>query len=364
MPLEICAELDRDVAVYLAGETIVIKVTVENVASRGRAKEQLAWGSVQLTCERTTGTATTSSRERPTTAIARSAATVFSSLPVIIFCDVQLSPGEKREFNCEIPMSRNGLPPTFRGQLVRYVNRIAVAVQQLQAPIRLSYLPVRIIPAVGLESKLSVPCNPFLAESMKRATVAEVVTAAVDEMTMPRRSQAFALTNGNSRVALLTLSKKAFRMGEDVCGHLDFADSDSPCVQYSVGLETEESLVENSTVEAAQKSCRTHSTTVSQTVCVCAFSPNSTFRLNVPLNAPASFTTDTVQLKWKLRFVFVVTAKAYEIRCSSGNTQSAAPVDVPIESFSWTTDVAVLPCSPQNAALLDSSFCSKVSLLV
>lgn len=49
--LEVSATLDREVAIYLAGETIRITVTVSNL-SRGKqgVVEQLAWGSLQLIC--------------------------------------------------------------------------------------------------------------------------------------------------------------------------------------------------------------------------------------------------------------------------------------------------------------------------
>ncbi|VDM80414.1 unnamed protein product, partial [Strongylus vulgaris] len=48
MPLEVSALLDRDSAIYLTGEVIIVKVTLKNLAPKGR--ESLAWGSVQLTC--------------------------------------------------------------------------------------------------------------------------------------------------------------------------------------------------------------------------------------------------------------------------------------------------------------------------
>lgn len=53
--LEVSATLDREAAIYLAGETVRITVTVRNT-SRGKqgSVEQLAWGSLQLICGRYT----------------------------------------------------------------------------------------------------------------------------------------------------------------------------------------------------------------------------------------------------------------------------------------------------------------------
>lgn len=40
--------------------------------------------------------------DRPTTAIAKSASTVYTSVPTILFCDVQINAGEHRQFKAEV----------------------------------------------------------------------------------------------------------------------------------------------------------------------------------------------------------------------------------------------------------------------
>lgn len=99
MSIAVTVSLDREVAIYLMGETIQVEIELKNTAAKG--KESLAWGSVQLTCERTIG-AQPALPDRPTTAMARNASTVFSSRPVVLFCDLQLRAGESRSFNCEV----------------------------------------------------------------------------------------------------------------------------------------------------------------------------------------------------------------------------------------------------------------------
>ncbi|CAI2347549.1 unnamed protein product [Caenorhabditis sp. 36 PRJEB53466] len=369
--LEVSATLDRDVAIYLAGETVRITVTVRNL-TRGKqgSAEQLAWGSLQLISERTMGASShsassTSSRPRPTTSVTKSASTVYSSPPNILFCELQLAPGQTKQFVSDIPLSRDGIPPTFRGQLVKYSNRVTVAVSHVQQHIKSVHLPIRIIPSVGLETKMSLPVNPFLASDTARPSVIETVMGTVDDLTQARKSLAFSLTHNSSsaRVALLILPKKAYKLGDDVCGFLDFNGATTPCVQYSATIETEEHLIDADVEEAdnnRKKVIKVHS----QTAPICTFSPDSTFRLSIPLTATPTFSTDSVQLKWRLRFVFVVTELAYNVHLNGDVASSAAPIDVPVESFSWSTDLLVLPCQPQNAALLDHSFPNRISMTV
>ncbi|VDO35395.1 unnamed protein product [Haemonchus placei] len=279
MPLEVSAALDREAAIYLTGEVITVKVTLKNLAAKGR--ESLAWGSVQLTCERTMG-AQIGSRDRPTTAIARSASTVYSSKPNVLFCDVELTHGETRCFSCEIPLPTHDIPPSFRGHLVKYLNRITVAVQHVRAPIKLMHIPVRIIPSVGVDETAKTDKNPFLTGGIPHATISQTVMAAVDEITAPKRPHMFSMTNAHGKVATMTLFKKTFRLGEDILGILSFE----------------------------------------------------------------------VHLKWRLRFEFVTSAPLINVVYGE---VCKAPIDVPIETLAWKVDIYVLPCSPQNAALTDSS---------
>uniref|UniRef100_A0A1I7XTM5 Arrestin_C domain-containing protein n=1 Tax=Heterorhabditis bacteriophora TaxID=37862 RepID=A0A1I7XTM5_HETBA len=322
MPLEVSTYLDRDVAIYLTGELIIVEVIVKNVSNKGR--ESLAWGSVQLTCERIIG-AQPALRDRPTTAIARSASTVFSSPPTILFCDVQLNAGESRKFMSKISLPIHDLPPSFRGKLVKYMNRITIAVQHVRAPIKLTHLPVRIIPSVGLENKPAAPINPFLAEALPQATVSETVTAAVDNIMIPKKAHLFSLTNSHGKVTTMTLSKKTFRLGEDIIGFLNFEDTDVYCIQFSVHLESEERLAEDTIGEDGEirSEGRSHTIVHAHDNSVCAYATDDSFRLSIPLQVTPTFHTDTVHLKWRLRFEFVTCKSLFEVSAGPGTITKA-----------------------------------------
>lgn len=359
MPLEVSAELDRHAAIYLAGETISIKITVTNVSPRRKTKEQLAWGSVQLTCERTMGAAT-QTREKPTFSMTKSASTVYSSIPTILFCDAYLASGETRSFQSKIILPKN-IPSSFRGFYARYLNRIAVAVQHVKMPIKLVYLQVRILPSISLDRRISTYENPFALEAAEKPSVSEIATSLIDDATVPRKNFVVVLANSDSKVAILTMAKKTFRLGEDIFGYLNFSDSDIKCVQYAVYLETEEILIDTDNDEKKSKIQQ-----ISKSVATTIFNIDSSFRVTIPHSAFPSFETDKVQLKWRIRFLFVVSDFAYKIEEEEdeSGTFSHAPDKVEVESFSWSTDVYVFSCSPQNAAVLDSSHPNAVSFVV
>ncbi|KAK6009061.1 hypothetical protein OSTOST_26043 [Ostertagia ostertagi] len=73
-----------------------------------------------------------------------------------------------------IPLPTHDLPPSFRGHLVKYLNRITVAVQHVRAPIKLMHIPVRIIPSVGVDENPKAESNPFLSGGISHATISQV----------------------------------------------------------------------------------------------------------------------------------------------------------------------------------------------
>lgn len=133
----------------------------------GRNREILAWGSVQLTCDRypffipsiysilffyrTFGRRKTL-EGTTSTSISKGAFNVFSSVPQVIFCDVDLLPGQSKTFTCkvrqllrgggqmyislgQITIPLNGIPPSFKGHYIRYVNRITLAVARIRSTV-------------------------------------------------------------------------------------------------------------------------------------------------------------------------------------------------------------------------------------
>ncbi|KAK6009057.1 hypothetical protein OSTOST_26039 [Ostertagia ostertagi] len=105
---------------------------------------------------------------------------------------------------------------------------------------------------------------------------------------------------------------------------------------------------------------KSNTTVHSNDYVVCAFASDSSFRLSIPMHASPTFHTDTVHLKWRLRFEFVTSAPLINVVYGE---VCKAPIDVPIETLAWKVDIYVLPCSPQNAALTDSSHVGSATMI-
>ncbi|CAJ0941770.1 unnamed protein product, partial [Mesorhabditis belari] len=366
MPLEVKAVLDRQVPAYLAGEVVKITVFLRNVHLSGAksVSECVAWGSVQLGCERTGGGRIRDEKRRPTTSIAKSNTCVYSSCPTILFCDIKLAANEHKTFTSQIELPLYGLPPSFRGNLIRYYNRITIAVQHFNSPIKMLHIPIHVIPAVGIESKQPAASNPFLFETTSRPTMSEIVTATVDQITAPRKEYIYQMTNSSGKVGSLTLYKKAYKLGEDIIGKLSFQDAEVCCFQWSVHLETIENIEDDEKTETQDKKSSTVSWAMQHNVS--ADFVENTFRLPIPLHAPPTFNTNSVRLKWRLRFEFV-TCKELQSTPSinaAGFRVWSAPDNVPIETLSWHVDLFVLACSPYNVALTDSNLTGSAILVI
>ncbi|MFH4979206.1 hypothetical protein AB6A40_005915 [Gnathostoma spinigerum] len=353
MPLEVVAQLDRESAVYLAGEPIHCTVLIANIGSE--EEDPLAWCSVQLQCDRIIGagghehvskkSSTSECPRTESTSILRSASTVFSCLPVVLFCDLQLKPGEKRKFTCVQQLPFDGIPPSFKGYLVKYIYKLTIGVQHVRSPIKLFHIPLRVIQAdigLSLPSRVSLE-NPFIANRKVGPSVIDLTREAVDCLTAPQKSIVYSMTNSKGRVAKFTLYKKAFKLGEDVIGRFDFRECPVSCLQFTVSVQSVELTVND---EPPRSFATTHMTEHA----VCAFWTEAFVKVHIPLSATPTFYTDSVHVKWRLHFEFVTCENVLNtISTEDGLCQ--APKDIDIETMAWDLDIKVLPCSPFNAAL-------------
>ncbi|VDP20740.1 unnamed protein product [Onchocerca flexuosa] len=242
MPIKIMAKLDRESAVYIAGEAIQCKVIVQNI---GNDEESLAWGTVHVQCERIVrankpdvtlarkNSASEKSKGTGTTAMSRSAFTVFSCRPVILFCELILNAGENRDFECTQQLPLNSIPPSFKGHLVRYVYKLTLGVQHVKSPIKLIHVPLRIIQSdLGLTLPSSPTLvNPFISNHNVGPSIVDLAMEAVDCLTAPRGAYTYSITNSSGRVASFSLNKKAYKLGEDVIGKFNFDNCTVRCLQ-------------------------------------------------------------------------------------------------------------------------------------
>lgn len=357
MSLTVSTSLDRKSSIYLTGETVSIEVRLEN---GGRNREILAWGSVQLTCDRTFGRRKTL-EGTTSTSISKGAFNVFSSPPQVIFCDVDLLPGQSKTFACKVTIPVHGMPPSFKGHYIRYANRITLAVARIRSTVRMLHLPLRILLSVGVDSKPSRVADPFLAQTSHEPTICELHTLGVDEITAPRKAAVYSLTNDKGKIATLTLFKKAFRLGEDVLGHISFVGSSLRTIQFTSRLETVESLQEDKNGFTQPEPHVTH---VCKEETECSSLMETSFRLPIPMSVSPSFATHNVNFKWRLRFEFTISDQfGLELHDELDNLYQA-PLEVGVDRLQWSCDLFVLPSTPFNIALTDESIISPVSLSI
>nr|CDQ01263.2 Bm5056 [Brugia malayi] len=349
MPIEIVAKLDRESAVYLAGEAIQCKVIVQNI---GNHEESLAWGSVHVQCERIVrgnkadiplsrkSSGEEKSKTVATTAMSRSAFTVFSCRPVILFCELVLHTGESRNFECTQQLPLDSIPPSFKGHLVRYIYKLTLGVQHVKSPIKLIHVPLRIIQS---DLGLTLPSSPT-------PSIVDLAMEASDCLTAPHGVYSYNITNAFGRIANFLLNKKAYKLGEDVIGRFNFDNCG-----FAVSLQSVENLVNE------EWCSHTFVTTHMTEHIVCAYWTEAAIRLHIPLSATSTFYTDTVHLKWRLHFEFV-TCNDFNEEVEEGLWQ--APTNVNIETMAWDLDIKVFPCNPHNAALTLPSPTTPASIIV
>lgn len=146
-------------------------------------------------------------------------------------------------------------PPTYRGTSIRYFYKITIATQKVGAKVQALHLPIRVLslptmikveelPALCNETSDELsPSNPFLEKHKNLETKLELALANLQNITARRRPSFFMISNKRGRVGRFCLFKQNFKLGEDIVGTLDFSCRTVRCVQVSVTLQCEETLI-------------------------------------------------------------------------------------------------------------------------
>ncbi|XP_065299174.1 RAB6A-GEF complex partner protein 2 isoform X2 [Dermacentor albipictus] len=375
--IEVQAKLLRDV-VYVAGDSVECLVTFTNKQpdencnessdnSIKRMPENIAWASAQIHChcsvdESKVRFPKSPSQEQMATGSkdtsfipcrGEKGYVVFSSKPKILFCDLRLLPGESKSFMYKevIPSS---VPPSYKGQAVRYAYKVTIGAQRVNALTRLLRIPIKVFVVEGLMEALkerlakAAPSNPFLPTA-SRQSVLEVAVDFLEDLTSRRRPSYYNVTHQNGRVVRFCLLKSCFRLGEDIVGMFDFSEATVPCVQYSVTLQSEEHIsaaasVTGEAVHSTLGHCRQHA--------FCLHLRTTHLHLPVPLHVTPTFGSDIAELRWKLHFEFVMTTSLVmqpgQQVPSSCDWQPPAVLDV--QTMVWDLPICLYPTHPGHVS--------------
>lgn len=354
--------------VYLPGDSIGCCITFINKSTTQGAQhnqynnfEILAWSSAQIHCS-----CVTSDKLIPPEEIANgtrgfninsdtsfvphkddSGYIVFSTKPKIILCDLKLATGESKSFLYTETL-QNEIPPSYRGQLVKYSYKLTIGTQRVNNPIKLLRIPLRILVIDGFpeisacEDSVDLsPSNPFL-DICEKDKELEPALQVLQNITARRNANFYNITNARGNVAQFCLFKMAYKLGEDIIGTFNFDTSTVPCVQFIVILQCEEIISEKYKIPGK----RDHA--------LASYSKCSEFCLNmnqcflnipIPLHITPAFTTNIVSLKWKLHFEFVTSSKPPEEveYVDNYNKIWHAPKSMEIETMVWDLPIQIYP---------------------
>ncbi|ELT87220.1 hypothetical protein CAPTEDRAFT_153233 [Capitella teleta] len=365
--VEVVASLP-DRSVYLAGETIECNVTFTNVSQKLTVK--LGWASAQIHCQCSMSETrvivpknaqlTTSDIPGNRTTFVPSrgekGSTALSTKPAILFCDLNLAPGESQTFTYRETIPREA-PPSFRGTAIKYSYKVTVGAQRFNCPTKLLRVPFRVLVVPGLHD-ISVyqepddlkPNNPFQRLQRKENTLLEVAMEVLQAITCRKGPSFYNITNSKGKVARFCLLKQAFRIGDDIIGTCDFSCGTIPCAKFSVTLQTEEIITEECRRKNSQSSMVT---SYSRHEEFCLQTQRTHISVPIPLTAAPGFLTDIMQLKWRLHFEFI-TCKAplpeVDAPCSASESVSwQGPSQLDVETMVWDLPIRVFATNPMYA---------------
>uniref|UniRef100_A0A915D3X5 Uncharacterized protein n=1 Tax=Ditylenchus dipsaci TaxID=166011 RepID=A0A915D3X5_9BILA len=279
-------------------------------------------GCVQLHCDQALArSASTLSADRfqnlseSKTAVTREKQAIYPSKPSIIFCD---------------------------GHFVKYSWYISVAVQHVDAPIKMLHLPIKVINATK-----TYIANPFICKDEKKPSVIEILSSRVEEITSSRSYRVFEIRSGDSVFAAITMFKSVFKLGDDIIGRMSFPQIGVHCLQVLIKLETVEvNLLGDKKEEKVSSHFTEHYMT--------AFVGETHFKVSIPLTGTPSFSTEAVQLRYRLHFEFVTSTQKL-MKLIDGECLSHVQNDVNIETLEWNTYFTTHACNPHNAILLSQN---------
>lgn len=379
--MEVSCELARG-PVYLAGEDVECYVTFQNTEKPiephdNGSSSVLAWASVQMHCfctvsdtkvanlegpvSRKTSTSSLSSNHttsfQPTQG--ESGLVVLATKTKILFCDLNLPPGQKRTFRYTEFIPHQS-PPTYRGNAVKYSYKLTIGAQRVTSKISMIRIPFRVMSVDGYcpdtnedreDSDRLGPANPFLEDIRTKESPADIIMQTVQDLTSKRSVNYFNIANSRGKVCKFCLFKRSYKLGEDIVGTFDFSAGAIPCVQYSVSLQSIETVEKDYRVKDDQDA---KSVSHNKHHEVCIGFATSHMALPIPLHLAPSFSTQICNLQYILHFEFVTSVTEIPpqpVPEDEGGCEWQGPNKLDIETMVWDLPIKLYPSFPSHAAV-------------
>lgn len=128
-----------------------------------------------------------------------------------------------------------------------------------------------------------------------------------------RNANRFEIARSGDRVAVITLGRPAYRLGEAISASIDFQDSVVSCYSLHATLESSEvidpTIALRSRTSVQRVTRRIHSSHSESTI----FARRATFNPIIPISATPDFVTSGVSLEWVLRFEFLASRNRRDV---------------------------------------------------
>lgn len=332
--------------------------------------EHLAWASVQINgyCKMQQQQLKSPTQAYPKTSLNIHENSIVVTDPKILFCDLRLASGESRTYYYREQVPSN-CPPTYRGIDIKYYYKVSIATQRLGSRVQLLQIPIRILPLLQIENSkaetLPAPCdditneelsptNPFLENDKKVVSKIEIALENLQNITARRRPNFYVITNRRGKVGRFCLFKPCYKLGEDIVGTLDFSCRSIRCVQLSVTLQCEEILLstkipKSPTGDKDAKTVTGKITNFTKHHEICVGLMQTQMILPIPLHVTPSFSTDLVEVRWRLHFQFVTTTSE-DLMPSEGPADDKeiwnGPRNIDIETMIWNLPIKIHSTNP------------------
>ena len=147
-----------------------------------------------------------------------------------------------------------------------------------------------------------------LPEQMR--STREFVNAAVlrgNASTSPKRvATRFEIQKEGSRVAIITLARSSYKLGDIVSASINFSDATIASYSLHATLESFECVDPSVALRSISSMQRTTRQIHASLVATTAFAHTTGFRPLIPAGSTPTFSTSAIENKWNLRFEFVI----------------------------------------------------------
>jgi RAB6A-GEF complex partner protein 2 len=192
-----------------------------------------------------------------------------------------------------------------------------------------------------------------LENDRKVVSKVEIALENLQNITARRRPNFYVITNRRGKVGRFCLFKPCYKLGEDIIGTLDFSCRTIRCVQLSVTLQCEEILAGKITNKSPAenkdpaKDATGKITNFTKHHEICIGLLQTQMILPIPLHVTPSFSTEKVDVRWRLHFQFVTTTSE-ELMPADGPAGETwhGPKNIDIETMVWNLPITIYSTNP------------------